>query len=341
MTTQEKTMKTIELCSDGRTKPYELYQMTVLYDYSINNVIDTFTRLTKDEGRDADWATEEAINREVYGEDCTKIDLQPFGCTAFHLKEDSSQCHLMGRNYDFRTDASAMVVRCEPKDGHKSVAFAALSNMGIPGSLSDDKYINTLVSPFVCLDGINEKGVSIAVLVVDGNKVAQTDKNKKNIFTTLAIRLVLDKAASTVEAIELLREYNMFAVGKADYHFYITDASGDSRVVEYDCNKTSREFTVTSTQAVTNFYIIYKDLVDDHNKYGHGKNRYDKVMEILDKEKGRYSDATVMKALKETAQQVGTAATSNTQWSICYNNTKRTLTAVFRQKWDKEYQFMI
>ncbi len=35
----------------------------------------------------------------------------------------------MGRNYDFKRDTSAMLVYCEPKDGYKSVAFAALDNI--------------------------------------------------------------------------------------------------------------------------------------------------------------------------------------------------------------------
>ena len=36
---------------------------------------------------------------------------------------------LMGRNYDFKCDTSAMLVYCTPKDGYKSVALAALDNI--------------------------------------------------------------------------------------------------------------------------------------------------------------------------------------------------------------------
>lgn len=47
-----------------------------------------------------------------------------FGCSAFATVLDR---HIvMGRNYDFKNDSSAMLVYCTPKDGYKSVALAAL-----------------------------------------------------------------------------------------------------------------------------------------------------------------------------------------------------------------------
>ena len=59
------------------------------------------------------------------------------------------------------------------------------------------------------------------------------------------IRLILDRAATTEEAVELLNQYDMFATSGRDYHFYITDASGDGRVVEYDCESETREMVAT------------------------------------------------------------------------------------------------
>ena len=87
-----------------------------------------------------------------------------------------------------------------------------------------------LLAPFICLDGMNEKGVSIAVLTLD-SKPVHHHSGKPTIATTLAIRLVLDKAATTEEAVALLRGYDMFASSGRDYHFYITDANGDDIAV--------------------------------------------------------------------------------------------------------------
>ena len=91
---------------------------------------------------------------------------------------------------------------------------------------------------------LNEKGVSIAVLTLDSEPTNQ-DTGKPVLATTMAIRLVLDRAATTAEAVELLQQYDMFATSGRDYHFYITDAAGDGRVIEYDCDDPARPMVVT------------------------------------------------------------------------------------------------
>ena len=79
---------------------------------------------------------------------------------------------------------------------------------------------------------------------LDSEPVHQ-NTGKPVIGTTLVIRLILDRAATTEEAVELLNQYDMFATSGRDYHFYITDASGDGRVVEYDCESETREMVAT------------------------------------------------------------------------------------------------
>lgn len=88
--------------------------------------------------------------------------------------------------------------------------------------MSDETRLATLLSSFISLDGINEKGVSIAVLTLDSKPVRQ-QSGKPVIATTLAIRLILDRAASTEEAVTLFEKYDMFASSGRDYHFYVTD----------------------------------------------------------------------------------------------------------------------
>ena len=78
---------------------------------------------------------------------------------------------------------------------------------------------------------MNEKGVSIAVLTLDSEPVNQ-DTGKQKILRPLAIRLVLDRAATTQEAVDLLDSYDMFETSGRDYHFFVTDAAGDARVIE-------------------------------------------------------------------------------------------------------------
>ena len=322
------TVSSIERLTDYEDG-YNLYSMDIKYDYSLDDIIDY--------GITDDQTMIDAILKESLPLIPAKINVPDYGCTSFTLTDTDGDVH-MGRNYDFRKDTSAMMVYCTPKDGYKSVAFAALDNISanVPDA-STAKKLATLTSPFICLDGMNEKGVSISVLTLDSEPVRQ-NTGKTVIATTLAIRLVLDKAATTEEAVELLRSYDMFSSSGRDYHFYITDASGDGRVVEYDPESENREIIATPTEAITNFFIIHKDKVLPNQKngiYGHGRERYDAVLKVLEEEKGNYTNDTVWNAMKAAAQDPSPdAITSNTQWSVSYNNTDLTAEIAIRRNWD-------
>ena len=326
--TRIQTIGSIEQMTDYEDG-YNLYRMDVKYDYSIENVINR--------GIEDDQMMIDSMLKEVLPLLPVKMKAPNFGCTSFSLTDTDGDVH-MGRNYDFKSDTSAMLVYCTPKDGYKSVAVAALDN--VSANVPDEnikKKLASLASPFICLDGINEKGVSISVLTLDSEPVRQ-DTGKPVISTTLAIRLVLDRAATTEEAVELLRSYDMYSSAGRDYHFYITDASGDGRVVEYDCESETRKLVATPSEAVTNFFIIYKEKALPNQKngiYGHGRERYDAVMKVLEEEKGNYTNDTVWKAMKSAAQYPDPDdITSNTQWSVSYNNTDLTAEIAIRRNWE-------
>lgn len=326
--TRIQTIGSIEQLTDYKDG-YNLYRMDIKYDYSLDNMIDY--------GITDDQTMIDAILKEALPLLPVKIKAPNFGCTAFTLTDTDGDVH-MGRNYDFKNDTSAMMVYCTPKDGYKSVAFAALDN--VSANVPDEnikKQLASLTAPFICLDGMNEKGVSIAVLTLDSEPVHQ-NTGKPFISTSLAIRLVLDRAATTEEAVELLGNYDMFASSGRDYHFYITDASGDGRVVEYDIDSETRELITTPSEAVTNFFIRHKDKVLPNQKngiYGHGKERYDAVLNVLEAEKGNYTNATVWNAIKSAAQDLNPDnITSNTQWSVAYNNTELTAEIAIRRNWN-------
>ena len=193
--TRIQTIGSIEQLTDYEDG-YNLYRMDVKYDYSIENVINR--------GIEDDQMMIDSMLKEVLPLLPVKMKAPNFGCTSFSLTDTDGDVH-MGRNYDFKSDTSAMLVYCTPKDGYKSVAVAALDN--VSANVPDEnikKKLASLASPFICLDGINEKGVSISVLTLDSEPVRQ-NTGKPVISTTLAIRLVLDRAATTEEAVELLR----------------------------------------------------------------------------------------------------------------------------------------
>lgn len=323
-----QTINTIKQITDYDDN-YNLYQMEIKYDYSIDDIID--------EGIDDYQSFVDAVINESLPFLPVSIKVPTFGCSAFTLIDSNNDVH-MGRNYDFRNNSSAMLVYCSPKDGYKSVGFAALDN--VSANIPDQnikKKLTCLTAPFICLDGMNEKGVSIAVLTLDSEPTIQSS-GKQTIATTLAIRLVLDRAATTEEAVELLNSYDMLATAGKDYHFYITDSKGDGRVVEYDPESEERTLVATPLSAITNFYAMYKDKVLPNQKngiYGHGKERYDAILEVFENEKENYTNDTVINALIVASQAPSeNDITSNTQWSINYNNTDLTAEIVIRRNWD-------
>lgn len=322
---------------------YGLYKMTVEYDTTlINDVIKHFTNLReicKQGGIAVDAAANTAVKQALRVKTDKSIDFNSFGCTAFSAK-DINNIVYMGRNYDFVTNASCMCIQTilKPGNGEKtqynSIAFATVSSLDTdaPTNCTEEEL---MLLPFACLDGINEVGVSIAVLVVDTKAdvgATYQYRDGDNIFTTLAIRCVLDYASSTQEAVDLLKKYNMFATGTKDYHFFINDAQGDSRVVEYNYKKETRELTDKDIQAATNFYVI------DKETFGHGHERYQTVMNVVKEE--QVTKDKLWKALKDVAQEAEEGnVTSNTQWSILFNNTELSAEIALFRKFEEKSKF--
>lgn len=327
-----KTFRSLEKLSayDG---PYNLYQSTVSYRYDLDAIIAA--------GVEDDQAYIDAMCKQVFPGLPVKVEAPKFACSAFRL--ETAQGVLMGRNYDFKDDTSALLVRTKPKGGYASLAFSALNNLGAnQPDESLKEHAAAMLAPFASLDGINEKGVSIAILTLDSEPTRQ-DTGKPKINTSLAVRLVLDRAASTQEAVDLLGSYDMVAMAGRDYHFFINDATGDSRVVEYDPQNPARPMIVTHARQITNYYACYADEVQPNQKngnLGHGKERALAISAVLDSSVPSVDAA--WQALRASSQEPNPEdITSNTQWSIVYNNTSCSAEFTLRRHWSDKFCFAV
>ena len=332
-----QTLSTIEKYTNYEDG-YNLYSMDIKYDYNLDDVINS--------GYSDMQGLVDAIVDEALPLLPVSIKVPTFGCSAFRTATIDNEI-LTGRNYDFKLDTSALMIRCEPKDGYKSIAFAALNNVS-----ADDadagiaKKMACLTAPFICLDGVNEKGVSVAVLTLP-SEPSMHNTGKPKLATSLLIRLVLDRAATTDEALELIRQYDIFSSNGRDYHFIINDATGNSVAVEFDCEDPDRKMVVTPTQAITNFFIMYNEKVDldaDNGIYGTGKSkkRYNAMLDVLEANENAVDLAVAWEALRAAAQEPDpNDITSNTQWSVIFNNTKGTAEIAIRRNWDDKFDFAI
>ncbi len=332
-----RTLSTLEKITDYEDG-YDLYTMTVKYDYSIDDVIGS--------GYTDTQGFVDAVIKESLPLLPVSINVPSYGCSAFRTTTMDGNV-LMGRNYDFKLDTSALMVICEPKDGYKSISFCALNNVGADqADAGIAKKMACLTAPFIANDGINEKGVSVAVLTLPSEPTMH-DTGKPKLATSLLIRLVLDRAATTEEALDLIRQYDILSSNGRDYHFIISDAAGNSVAVEFDCESEGREMVVTPTQAITNFYIMYADKVDpeqDNGIYGKGTamKRYTAMLDVLDAHEGAVDRGVAWEALKAAAQDPNPEdITSNTQWSVMFDNTNLTAEFTLRRHWDDTFTFEI
>lgn len=287
------------------------------------------------------------------------------GCSAFACPDKTSGDFLMGRNFDFnhidattgeRTMIPVIAVHTAPKGGKKSVSFVDGLFIGYKsGFYTDGKSdLSMLMAlPYVLLDGINEDGFAICVLKLDGKPTKQEQPGKKKIFTTVAMRMLLDHASTVKEAVEMLKQYNMcMDSDPASYHYLMADATGDFAIVEYtnsDLEQHPDKMEVhTGDDAwryVTNFYVSPSMADTDHgfNHSTHGMARYLTLRDRLAQLNYRTTPAEAFALLQDVAQgpEHPELSTGFTQWSEVYNLSRKSLTLSILREWDKSFEFKV
>lgn len=162
---------------------------------------------------------------------------------------------------------------------------------------------------------MNEKGVAIALLAVP-EADPPYDSNKITLNTTTAIRLVLDNAATVEEAVELLRNYNIYFSGDVECHYLIADASGHSVIVEFYDDELQVVEAETDYQIATNF-IAYNGL-----NIGEGFTEFERYhaveKELLDNN-NILNENDAIALLAKVGVQDGEV--DKLQWSVVYNLT--------------------
>lgn len=256
------------------------------------------------------------------------IELPDLACSTFNATTPEGEA-IFGRNFDLSYSPS-MLVRTDPDDGYASISMVNLGFLGY----GDDKLpdsptssITALAAPYAPLDGVNEAGLAVGVLLIDTDPTNQ-QTDRVDITTTTAIRLMLDKCATVDEAIELLGRYDMHSSANSCYHFQIADASGTSVVVEYIDDEISvleaDDVTTAGAPAEGQTYMAATNFLLTPGEYdfGGGQDRYAIVMEGLTAAGGVLTEEAAMDLLAACAQEPhlnSRGEESATQWSVVYN----------------------
>lgn len=298
------------LASLKKVDEYPMYQMTYYGDYGFDEFLNI--------GAKSDSDIERFVTKRLLKGMPIDLGVTGDGCTAFVTRNEKGEI-IYGRNFDF-TYTPSVQVKTKPKNGYESIStvnltYAGYSKDKLPHGLSFDSFL-TLAAPYLPFDGINEKGVAIALLAVP--EVDYTSiESKVTLNTTTAIRLVLDKAANVDEAVKLLKKYNIYFSGGIDCHYLIADASGKSVLVEYWDGEV-KTITVPENYQIASNFVAYDGL-----NIGEGGTEFDRYNRV----KGRIEEnggiLTELQAI-DLLIQVGVYSDSGEdklQWTVLYNLT--------------------
>lgn len=278
--------------------------------------------------------TEMAVHKRfIYG------TVGGFACTTFDaFKEDGS--HLLARNFDYK-DSPLLAYWSTPENGYKSIALTSMNLMfyGYNHQLIDThKKSRTVLAPYTCMDGMNEKGLAIAVLEIRATPTKQIT-GRRPIITTVALRAVLDKCATVDEAIELFKSYDMHDILYHNYHFHIVDASGRSVVIEYVNNEMKVIEKEEKNQYAMNFYLSPQG----DNSKGYGYERRDVVIAALSKTDGEMNELECMDVLSNCLVNYkhDMGYMMNTIWSVVYNCEEKSVTLVGGSDFEHIYKLSL
>lgn len=329
---------------DLEGKQGRVYEMNYTADYKLEDALQAqFTSLAGLQG----FVAENLYDVRTSNYHKMSIDA---GCSAFAATESATGNYVMGRNYDFchknaeggETAIAAIVVKTAPAGGKKSVSVVDGYWIGMnKGFYRDGKTDLSMLmaAPYAFMDGVNEDGFALGVLHLDGNPTKQTETSKPNIYMSVAMRMLLDKASDVDEAVALLNNYNMYMESPAggSFHFFMADAKGKYAIVEYvsendDISGNPWKIDVLTGndlyRYVTNFYV------SDYMKntpYGinsdHGKKRYEDMQYALWNKNFSLTSAETLNLLDKVSQTPNISdPTSHTQWTSIYNLTQKKLT---------------
>ena len=255
-----------------------------------------------------------------------------FACSSFNVY-DSKNHNLFGRNFDYGSSPT-FILWTQSKTGYKSISFIHGKFLGI----NDENNIikdRLLLTPYAPMDGMNELGVAISVLLLSNKSTHQSNPDLVDITTSIIIRGILDNCANVEEAIAFFTKFNVHdAIEGNSFHFMITDALGDSVVIEYinnemkiikpDINKKSNYLYVT------NFYL-YPDSGSD------SKMGYDRYL-ILEK---YLNDNNIIMEWYNAMELLNKVQMGITLWSNVYDTKNSTVISSIRKDYSILYEFNI
>ncbi len=253
-----------------------------------------------------------------------RTSTQSWGCTCFSVMGDMQNV-LFGRNFDYFHHC-ALILYTHPLRGYASLSTVDLFYLGFSeqSTLEIIRRSSALRSaPSLPFDGMNERGVAIGQMAVETAEPPY-DPHKINLSCLEIIRLVLDNASTTREAVALMEDYN-YLVGDPPVHFLIGDRTGTSAVVEYVDGEMKVLYNTEPFQVCTNFIVAGSNAPSSAPCW-----RYNKAYGTLKASAGKLSADSTMNLLQSVSQSI-------TMWSIVFSQSSFSMKIAIDRKYDTPY----
>lgn len=259
--------------------------------------------------------------------------VQNWACSLFAAFADPKNM-LYGRNFDWQ-HSPAVLLFTNPSGGYASVTMVDIAYLGYQGQesqnlldLSLNERQSLLGAPFLPFDGMNEAGLVVGMAAVPPGNM-QPDPDKTTTGSLGIMRMILDQAKSTQEAINIIEQYNIDFGGGPPIHYLIADRSGEAALVEFYQGEMVVTFNAHPWHLATNFLRASVGDSPEGNCW-----RYDRIDKRLKGTAGRVKAGDAMDLLSEVAQD-------NTQWSIVYDFGSGDIFVALDRAYEEVYTFQL
>ncbi|MFC4337942.1 C45 family autoproteolytic acyltransferase/hydolase [Salininema proteolyticum] len=253
---------------------------------------------------------------------------------------------LIGRNYDFFTYTATELFsqmsgeKVDAPDGEAPLA----SRPAVVTCLPDEGYASTFITMndlSGCMDGINEHGLAVTLLIADAENVPAPDESagpQVGVDSLQAPRYLLDTCRNVDEAKQALLGAKYYDYGSA-IHYLIADASGEAFVWERGSVGDEHIVRAEGAMCVTNYLLhrhpLGSDLPEDNEETLRAYERSERLQTRF--EEKAVTGERIREMLDDVRFNAGNAGAypTRTLWRTVFDTAERTLSTHF-YKWDDE-----
>lgn len=301
----------VTLASIQRIDPHPAYSMVYAGDYDLDGAL---------VGGISDDTDILRHIHALYGVISSKAEIPPGkACTGFTATTPDGSS-LFAHNEDWEY-GEFLVLFTKPAKGHASASIVAVDNFKArtPGQRAE-----ALSAPFYPLAGMNDAGLAVSTYSVPTHR-ATDDPTKRPLIWPCAIRLLLDRASTLDEAIELLDTYNILIEPGHSLQLLVGDSTGTSAVIAWVEGALTVAPRTKAWQAVANF--TQANVPPEAWSSGEGYERWLIADNFLGARPNAMSVSLAFEVLKYTAQKGGT------QFSVEFDQTH----SVFSIAWGRAF----